>query len=459
VTPAFGRRAFLGGLGLGSLALASLLDERVARPAPRARRVIYLFMAGGPSQLDLFDPKPELREREGQPLPPSLAQGERFAFIRGTPRLLGSPFSFQRHGEGGAWFSSLLPETARLADELAFVRSVYTTQLNHAPAQVFMSTGHQSLGRPSVGAWLSYGLGAINRDLPTFVVMMSGESNPDGGAACWGSGFLPTEHQGIELRGRGDPVLFLSDPPGVSRAARADSLRTIASLNARHLARSGHRDIAERTAAYELAFRMQAAVPELVDVAAEPPEVHALYGTTPGRPSFANNCLLARRLVERGCRFVELFHRGWDTHGVNRSDDLVHRLPALCRQTDRATAALLIDLRRRGLLEDTLVVWGGEFGRTPMVEARDGSRFLGRDHHRHAFTMWLAGAGVRPGLVLGETDDLGYRIVSEPVGIHDLHATLLHLLGLDHTRLVYRYQGRNFRLTDVEGKAVQRLLA
>jgi hypothetical protein len=458
------RRAFLarGGLGLGSLALASLLDETVlaqARPTARARRVIYLFMAGGPSQLDLFDPKPRLRQLDGQPLPPSVAQGERFAFIRGTPRLLGSPFPFRRHGGAGATFSSLLPHTAALADELTIVRSVFTTQINHGPAQIFMSTGHQIPGRPSLGAWLSYGLGAENRNLPTFVVLLSGESNPDGGAACWGPGFLPTGHQGVELRGRGDPVLFLSDPPGVSREGAADRVATVAALNARRAAEVGHRDVSDRTAAFELAFRMQTAVPELADLSTEPAEVHALYGTTPGKPSFASNCLLARRLIERGCRFVQLFHRGWDTHGANRSDDLVHRLPALCRQTDQATAALLVDLRRRGLLEDTLVVWGGEFGRTPMIEGRDGSRFLGRDHHRHAFTMWLAGAGLRRGLVLGETDDLGYRSVADPVGVHDLHATLLDLLGLDHTALTYRHQGRSFRLTDVEGTVVRKLQA
>jgi hypothetical protein len=449
-----GRRAFLG-QGLGALALAALLDEQVLARA-RPRRVISLFMAGGPSQLDLFDPKPRLNELEGQALPPSLAQGERFAFIKGTPRLLGSRAEFRRQGEAGGWWSSLLPHTSGVADELAVIRSMHTTQLNHGPAQLFMTTGHQSLGRPSVGAWLSYGLGAENRNLPTFVVMVSGESRPDGGAACWGNGFLPTNHQGIELRSQGDPVLFLSNPPGVSRAARADSLRAVAALNRR---RGPDPDIAARTAAFELAFRMQTAAPELTDLASEPAEVHALYGTTPGRASFANNCLLARRLVERGCRFVQLFHRGWDTHGVNRSDDLVHRLPALCRETDQATAALVTDLRRRGLLDDTVVMWGGEFGRTPMVEARDGSRFLGRDHHRHAFTAWLAGAGVKRAQVMGETDDLGYKVVADPVSVHDLHATLLALLGLDHTRLTFRHQGRSYRLTDVEGNVVSRLLA
>jgi uncharacterized protein (DUF1501 family) len=416
-------------------------------------------MAGGPSQLDLFDPKPRLRALDGQPLPPVLSRKDRFPFIRGTPRLLGSPFPFARHGRSGLWLSSLLPHLGRVADRIAVVRSMHTTQVNHGPAQIFLSTGHQIIGRPSLGSWLSYGLGALNADLPAFVVLFSGESHPDGGHACWGSGFLPAQHQGVPLRSGRDPVLYLSDPPGVTRAARRDSLDTLRDLDR-------HRDattpevaaaVGARAAGFELAFRMQAAVPELADIRAEPSSVHAAYGTTSG-PSFANNCLLARRLVERGCRFVQLFHRGWDTHGVSRSDDLVARLPALCRETDQAVAALIDDLDRRGLLDSTVVVWGGEFGRTPMVEGRDGSRFLGRDHHRRAFTVWLAGAGVRPGVTVGATDELGYDVVEDPMSVHDLHATVLHLLGLDHTRLTFRHQGRLFRLTDVEGHVMSKLL-
>ena len=450
------RRAFLQG-SLGGLA-AALLDGR-AQARARARRLIVLFMAGGPSQLDLFTPKPALAAHDGQPLPPSVAPGERFAFIKGTPRLLASPYSFARRGQAGAMISALLPRLAGVSDKLAFLHAVHSTEFNHGPAQIFMNTGHQRLGRPSLGAWLSYGLGTLNRNLPDFVVMLSGERQPDGGRSCWGSGFLPSAHQGVELSGRGDPVLFLSDPPEVTRLARRDTLDTVAALDRLRLRQTGDPDIAARVRNYELAYRMQAVVPELADLWREPPEVHALYGTTPGRPSFANNCLLARRLVERGCRVVQLFHRGWDNHGTSRSDDLVHRLPALCRETDQATAALLADLERRGLLDSTLVVWGGEFGRTPMVEARNGSLFLGRDHHPRAFTMWLAGGGVRPGVSLGETDDLGYHPVSGAVSVHDLHATVLHLLGIDHTQLTFAYQGRRFRLTDVSGEVIQKILA
>jgi len=457
-----GRRQLLGsGLGLGSLALASLLDRgrAVARAAARARHVIYLFMAGGPSQLDLFTPKPALAAHDGQPLPPSLAAGERFAFIKGTPRLLGTPFSFARHGESGATVSSLLPCFARVVDRVAFLHAVTTTQINHAPAQILMSTGHERPGRPSFGAWLSYGLGAETDELPAFVVLLSGERHPDGGQVLWGNGFLPPQHQGVALRGGSDPVLFLCNPPGVDRRARRASLDAIEALDRQRLLATGDTDVESRIRGYELAFRMQASVPELADISREPASIHRLYGTTPGKVSFANHCLLARRLVERGCRIVQLFHRGWDTHGVNRSDDLLHRLPALCAETDRATAALLEDLAARGLLDDTLVIWGGEFGRTPMIEGRDGSRFLGRDHHGRAFTMWLAGAGIKPGIAFGSSDDLGYRAASDPVGVHDLHATLLHLFGIDHTALTYPFEGRRYRLTDVAGQVVRPILA
>jgi hypothetical protein len=456
------RRSLLShtGLGLGAFALGRLLEGRtLAAPHARAKQVIFLFMAGGPSQLDLFCPKPKLSALDGQPLPDSLARGQRFAFIKGVPRLLRSPFEFRQHGQSGATFSTLLPQTARLADQLTFLHAVQSTQVNHAPAQLFMNTGHQLPGRPSLGAWLGYGLGALNRNLPEFVVLLSGESHPDGGRACWSSGFLPSNHQGTELWSRGDPVLYLSDPPGVSRDTRRDSLQVLRALDRRRARQLGAPDIEARVRNYELAFRMQTSVPELADLSREPAAVHARYGTTPGRASFANHCLLARRLIERGVRMVQLFHRGWDTHGVNRSDDLLHRLPALCRETDQATAALLQDLRARGLLDSTLVVWGGEFGRTPMVEARDGSRFLGRDHHRHAFSMWMAGGGVRPGLALGGSDELGFHAADGAVGVHDLQATVLRLLGLDHEALTFMHEGRRFRLTDVEGRVVSALIS
>ena len=447
--------------GLGALALASLADRDLfaaRRPAARARQVIYLFMAGGPSQLDLFTPKPALAAHDGQPLPPSLARGESFAFIKGTPRLLASPFSFARHGQSGAMISSLMPHLARVADKVTFLHAVTTPQINHAPAQIMMTSGHQLPGRPSFGAWLAYGLGAEADDLPAFVVLLSGERHPDGGQALWGNGFLPAVHQGVELRPGPDPVLFLSNPPGIDRRARRDSLDALEALDGQRLRETGERDIEARIHNYELAFRMQTSVPELAALETESPATHRQYGTTPGRASFANHCLLARRLVERGCRIVQLFHRGWDNHGVNRSDDLRHRLPALCAETDQAVAALLTDLEQRGLLDSTLVVWGGEFGRTPMIEARDGSKFLGRDHHGRAFTVWLAGGGIKPGLAHGASDDLGYHAVEGAVSVHDLHATLLHQLGIDHTALTYPFEGRRYRLTDVAGEVVRAIV-
>ena len=335
-----------------------------------------------------------------------------------------------------------------------------TTQFNHAPAQIFMNTGHQVIGRPSLGSWLSYGLGSENSDLPAFVVLLSGENNPDGGKSCWGSGFLPTTHQGVEFRSSGEPVLFASNPEGVdARGARPLDRRHQRSQPAASRSTSQDPEIQTRIAAYELAYRMQTSVPELTDLSKEPASIHELYGTEPGKASFANNCLLARRLVERGVRFVQLYHRGWDTHGASFGEDIVEKLPHLCRQTDRPIYGLLTDLKQRGLLDDTLVVWGGEFGRTPMNEARNGSKFLGRDHHPRAFTMWLAGGGIKPGVTIGRTDDLGYNVVEDPVDVHDLHATMLRLLGIDHEKLTYNFQGRDFRLTDVHGKVVTKLLA
>jgi hypothetical protein len=461
--------------GIGSLALASLVDqvvlaggpqtlggggaERTLHFAPRARRVIYLFMAGAPSQLDLFDPKPALTKHDGEDIPAELIEGERFAFIKGTPKLLASPFTFTKHGQSGAEISELLPHLSKVADDIAIVRSMQTTQFNHAPAQIFMNTGHQVIGRPSFGSWLSYGLGSESTDLPAFVVLLSGENNPDGGKSCWGSGFLPTTHQGVEFRSSGEPVLFVTNPEGVDADVRGRSIAAINDLNRQHALRVGDPETETRIAAYELAYRMQTSVPELTDLSGEPASIHELYGTEPGRTSFANNCLLARRLVERGVRFVQLYHRGWDTHGASFGEDIVEKLPHLCRQTDRPVYGLLTDLKQRGLLEETLVVWGGEFGRTPMNEARNGSKFLGRDHHPRAFTMWLAGGGVKPGVTIGRTDDLGYNVVEDPVDVHDLHATMLRLLGVDHEKLTYRFQGRDFRLTDVHGKVVEKLIA
>ncbi|HET7698665.1 MAG TPA: DUF1501 domain-containing protein [Vicinamibacterales bacterium] len=456
------RRHFFqqSGFGIGYAALKSLLDQPRADAPARAKRVIYLFMAGAPSQIDLFDHKPALQRHDGNPLPDEfLPKGERFAFIKGTPKLLGSPYRFARHGASGAEISELLPYTAKVADDIAIVRSLHTTQFNHAPGQIFMNTGSQVIGRPSLGAWLTYGLGSESRDLPGFIVLLSGENAPDGGKSCWGSGFLPTVHQGVEFRSKGDPVLFVSNPAGVDSAARRASLDLVRDLNQAHRADVGDPEIDTRIAAYEMAYRMQSSVPELTDISQEPAAIHELYGTQPGQVSFANNCLLARRLVERGVRFVQLYHRGWDTHGSGVGDDIVVKLPKLCQEVDRASCALITDLKQRGLLEDTLVIWGGEFGRTPMNEARNGSKLLGRDHHPRAFTMWMAGAGVKKGITIGRTDDLGYNVVEDPVDVHDLHATILHLLGVDHTKLTYRFQGRDFRLTDVSGNVVRKLLA
>jgi hypothetical protein len=421
--------------------------------------VIFLFMAGAPSQVDLLDPKPTLQKYDGQNVPAELTKGERFAFIKGTPKLLGSPFAFKRCGESGSQISELLPHLQRVSDDVTIIRSMHTTQFNHAPAQIYMNTGFQIIGRPSMGSWMTYGLGSECKDLPGFVVLTSGENQPDGGKACWGSGFLPTVYQGVEFRSQGDPVLFLTNPDGVSPQTRRNSLDLIKQLNEMHLASNGDPEIATRIASYEMAYKMQSSVPDLVDISGEPQSIHELYGTQPGRKSFANNCLLARRLVQRGVRFVQLYHRGWDNHGTSSHDDIVNRLPTLCEETDRAAAALIQDLKQQGLLDSTIVVWGGEFGRTPMNEARNHSKFLGRDHHPRAFTMWIAGGGFKPGLNYGQTDELGYNIAEDAVDVHDLHATILHQMGVDHTKLTYRFQGRDFRLTDVAGNVVDRLIA
>jgi hypothetical protein len=461
----------LGALSLMSLVGAHLVGgdapavrtDPLAPKAPhfpaRAKRVIYLFMGGAPSQLDLFDYKPKLNELNSQPCPESLIKGERFAFIKGVPKLLGSPHTFARHGQSGMWVSELLPHTAKVVDQLAFVRSLKTDHFNHGPAQIFMNSGHQIVGRPSMGSWVTYGLGSVSDSLPGFVVLLSGDTDPGAGNACWTSGFLPTSYQGVPLRTKGDPVLCVSNPEGVDADTRRRSLDTLRALNDEHYQAVGDADILSRIEAYEMANRMQRSVPELADLSSEPASIHALYGSEPGKPGFASNCLMARRLIERGARFVQLHHRGWDHHGESAAKDIVTGLGKLCRETDQASAALITDLRGRGLLDDTLVIWGGEFGRTPMNEARNGSTFLGRDHHPRAFTMWLAGGGIKPGVIHGETDDVGYNIVADPVHVHDLHATILNCLGLDHTRLTFRFQGRDYRLTDVHGEVVRPLLA
>ena len=464
------------GYGLGGVALSSILsgnalgaflpDQKKGPLSPRAphfkakaKSVIYLFMAGAPSQLDLFDSKPTLIKYDRQPCPEELLKGERFAFIKGTPKLLGSHFKFNKHGQSGQEISELLPHLGEIADDIAIVRSMSTDQFNHAPAQLFMNTGFQLPGRPSMGSWLTYGLGSENQDLPGFVVLLSGISNPDGGKSCWGSGFLPTVYQGIEFRSQGEPVLFVKDPDGVTREIRRDTLDALRELNQIQYKQSLDPEIETRIAQYELAYRMQTSVPDLMDISKEPESIHQLYGTEPGKKSFANNCLLARRLVERGVRFVQLYHRGWDHHGASAGEDINRALPEMCRQVDQAAAALIKDLKQRGLLDETIVVWGGEFGRTPMNEGRGGSPYDGRDHHPHAFTMWMAGGGIKPGLALGATDELGYRITEDPMSVHDLHATLLYQLGLDHTKLTFKTQGRNFRLTDVFGEVQTKLLA
>jgi len=463
-------------VGLGTMGLASILNEHLfaaAAPpaaddplAPRkphfsakAKHIIYLHMAGAPSTLDLFDYKPKLIELNGKPCPDSYIRGQQFAFIKGVPKLLGTPHKFERHGQSGQEISSILPHLSSVADDLCIIRSMHTDQFNHAPAQLFVHTGSPRLGRPGMGSWLSYGLGTENRNLPSFMVLVSGTAAPDGGASLWGSGFLPTIHQGVQLRSQGDPVMFLSNPNGMDADQRRLSLDVLKELNRLRLEDVGDPEIATRIAQYEMAYRMQTSVPELMDISKEPKEVHELYGTKPGQKSFANNCLLARRLVESGVRFVQLYHWGWDSHGESQGTDLRFGLVDRCRETDQPCAALIKDLKRRGLLDDTLIIWGGEFGRTPMNEERNGSKWLGRDHHQHTFCIWMAGGGIKGGTTHGVTDELGYHVAEDPVHIHDLQATILHLMGMDHEKLTYRFQGRDYRLTDVHGKVVEKVLA
>jgi hypothetical protein len=450
------------GVGLGAIALKSLMaDNLVATPVDplaakrphheaKAKSVIYLFMAGAPSHLELFDNKPALAKHDGTLPPAELLKGYRAAFINPQSKLLGPKFKFSKYGQCGAELSELLPHLGEIVDDVAIVKSMHTDAFNHAPAQIFMHTGSQQFGRPSIGSWTLYGLGSESRDLPGFVVFSSGSKGPSGGASNWGSGFLPTVYNGVTFRSQGDPILYLSNPKGVDDRIQRDTLDTIRKLNEKRLGVIGDPEISTRISSFEMAYRMQSSAPELMDISKEPKHILDRYGVEPGKPSFAMNCLLARRLIERGVRFVELFHEAWDQHG-----NLVADLKKNCKNTDQASAALVKDLKQRGLLDSTLVVWGGEFGRTPMVQG--GSD--GRDHHPNCFTMWMAGGGVKPGLTMGESDELGFNATKDKVHVHDLNATILHLLGFDHTKLTYRFQGRDFRLTDVHGELVQKLLA
>ena len=464
--------------GLGAMALSSLMgcnpSSQAAGPGlthspagrgsdfiPQAKRVIFLHMAGAPSQLELFDYKPTLARLHGQRCPDSLLEGKRFAFIKGVPKMLGPQAVFKQHGASGMYVSDLLPHFSRIVDDVTILKAMHTDEFNHAPAQLLLYTGAPRLGRPSMGAWVTYGLGSENDNLPGFVVLVSGRHEPSAGKSAWGSGFLPSIYQGVQCRTEGDPVLFVSNPDGLPRDMRRRSIDAINQINALQHEDVGDPEILSRIGQYEMAFRMQMSVPEAMDIAAEPAWVHDLYGTAPGRTSFANNCLLARRLVERGVRYVQLFHWGWDAHGAGRDEALNLGFNERCKEVDQAMTALVLDLKQRGLLEDTLIVWGGEFGRTPMLENRTGTDnpFLGRDHQNEAFTMWMAGGGIKRGFTYGETDEIGYTGVSGRVHVHDLQATLLHQLGLDHKRLTYAFQGRDFRLTDVSGNVVREILA
>jgi hypothetical protein len=454
------------GVGMGAFALNHLLasagyaatqgaDNPLApkKPhfAPKARNVIFLFMAGAPSHLEMFDYKPQLAKFDGTLPPPELLKGYRAAFINPNSQLLGPKFKFAKYGQCGAELSELIPHTAGIVDDIAIVRSMVTDAFNHAPGQLMMNTGSQIFGRPSMGAWAIYGLGSEAKDLPAFVVFSTGSKGPSGGNSCWGSGFLPTVYQGVQFRNVGDPVLYLSNPRGVDEKLQRDSLDTINKLNRMRLDVTGDPEIATRINSFEMAFKMQSSAPELMDISKEPKHILEMYGAEPGKASFANSVLMARRLVERGVRFVQIYHEAWDQHG-----NLVKDITKNCKDTDQASAALVKDLKQRGMLKDTLIVWGGEFGRTPMVQ---GGTNDGRDHHPNAFTMWLAGGGVKTGVTIGGTDELGFNAVEDRVHVHDLHATILHLLGFDHEKLTYRFQGRDFRLTDVHGLIVDKLLA
>jgi len=471
------RRHFFGdaGLGIGSMGLASLLSskplvgkEKPASPlthplAPRpthfparAKRVIYLFMAGGPSQLELFDFKPKLQEMDGQVIPESYVKNKRFAFLKKDAKLLGTRRTFNRHGESGQEISELLPNLAGIADQIAIVRTVKTEVFNHGPAKLYMNTGFQRFGRPSMGAWVTYGIGSESEDLPGFVVLHSGPRGPRGGTPLWGSGFLPSTYQGVPFLNGSEPILNLTNPKGVNRAGQGQFVDAVTGLNAERLRQVGDPEIATRIATYEMAYRMQTSAPELMNLAAESKQTLEAYGIDdPAKPTFARNCLLARRLVEKGTRFVQLYHTDWDHHG-NAGTNLGEPLDQRCGEVDQPSVALVKDLKERGMLDDTLIIWGGEFGRTPQGEPRD---TLGRDHHIETYAMWFCGGGIKGGQTIGETDELGYYAVKDSTPVHDLQATVLHLLGLDHLKLTYRFQGRDFRLTDVAGNVLRRLVS
>ncbi len=459
------RREFFGeaGFSVASIGLASLLAEDGVKGAvstqvphfkPRARAVIYLFMAGGPSQLELFDDKPKLTELSGQRPPESFMKDRRFAFLKGTEKLLGSRHRFNRCGESDVVLSNLLPCHRKIADDVCWLRGMTTDVFNHGPAKIFMQTGSPQPGRPSMGSWVTYGIGSESQNLPGFVVLPSGPRGPRGGSALWSSGFLPTSHQGVPFRGKGDPILNLQSPRGFTQEAQREFTDAVRDLNTARYKVVGDAEIQTRISAYEMAYRMQMSAPELMDIESEPKHILDLYGAEPGKASFANNALLARRLVQRGVRFVQLYHTNWDQHGGPQSLD--GELPRRCKEIDQASAALISDLKQQGMLDDVLVIWGGEFGRTPMGEDR---KPAGRDHHIDAFTMWLAGGGVKSGFSVGKTDELGFSVTEGKVHVHDLQATVLHLLGLDHTKLTYRSQGRDFRLTDVHGRVVEEIIA
>ena len=470
------RRHFLGSstVGLGSLALSLLSGHQQSaatehdnnpmsvRPphfAPKVKNVIYLHMAGSPPHLDLFDYKPELVSRNGQDCPQEFLRGRRFAFTSGTPKLLGTPQRFAQHGRSGAWVSEALPRLAGIVDDLTFIKSMTTDQFNHAPAELLLFTGSAQFGRPSLGSWVTYGLGSENQNLPGFIVLVSSGVFPSAGNSDWSNGFLPSVYQGVQCRSQGDPVLYVSNPLGMDRAMRRLSLDALRDLNEMQAGAFGHPETRTRIAQYELAFRMQTAVPEVMDISRETRQVLDMYGAQPGGASFANNCLLARRLVEQGVRFVQLHDWGWDFHGTNPGEAITDGLRIKCRPMDRAVTALITDLKQRGLMEETLVIWGGEFGRSPFREGRTAaSANLGRDHHPFSFTLFMTGGGLKPGITYGSSDELGFDVGDNPVHVHDLQATILHLLGFDHTRLNFRFQGRDFRLTDVHGNVVHAVL-
>jgi hypothetical protein len=467
------RRTFLRSVGqfsLGAIAVAAMsaaagqrtppLTPRSPHRSPRARRVIYLHMSGGPPHLDLFDFKPELVRRNDEDCPDEFLKGRKFAFTTGVPKLMGTPRQFSRQGKAGIWMSDAIPHLYSVADELCVIKSMNTDQFNHTPAELLLFTGSPRQGRASMGSWVTYGLGSENQNLPGFVVLVSSGVQPSAGPNAWGNGFLPSVFQGVQCRSKGDPVLYVSDPPGVDRSLRRECLDLAQDLNRLQAEALGHPETTTRIEQYELAYRMQLAVPEVMDISREPGRVLEDYGAVPGQASFANNCVLARRLVENGVRFVQLFDWGWDFHGTGESEDIRGGLTRKCAAMGRAVAALIQDLRQRGLLDDTLVVWGGEFGRTPFREGRTAaSKILGRDHYPDCFTVFLAGAGVRAGMTYGETDELGFAITRDKVHVHDLQATILHLLGFDHEQLTFRFQGRDFRLTDVHGTVVRGVLA